>query len=128
MLALHHACFCLIHPAHYFHKSQNSYSIKCLITPQNQLHDLRSRLPQQECEKKQLHPIQDSLYPRGPGLYQTCSIRVRRVLYWQTELDQVKENENENDGNFRVSLFKKNQDLRRPCMLYLAFTWSQMMQ
>lgn len=38
-------------------------------------------LPEQECEKKQLHPIPGSLYPRGQELYQICSIRVQTALY-----------------------------------------------
>ena len=98
------------------------------MTPQDQLHDLRSRLPQRECERKQLHPIQDSLYPRGQELYQICSIRAQRVLYWQTELDQVKEDENENDGKFREPVHKEPRLKKTKNVILCIYLLCQMMQ
>lgn len=44
-------------------------------------------LPQRECERKQLNPIQGSSCPIRLGLYRICLSRVQRVQCSQTMLE-----------------------------------------
>lgn len=69
--------------------------------------NFKRTLPQQEYEMIQLHPIQDSSCPGGLELYQICSTRDRRVLYWQRELDWVK-NSQYNVWETKISCRKEN--------------------